>query len=235
MKNIFFSVFVLLVIVSSSNAQYYYDRSKNPDKPIVEKSGRDFDSFYFFSWDNNNPLSNQNYISQSSSLGTRLGYRKRLNDVDKLWVGADFGWVVYKQYVPYRTYQYGTQSISTETYNYSYNFSLTATLDYFFTPMENLITPYAGLGIGIAYDKFSQYYNIYGVTTNSYGLQVRPEVGVLVGFKKNSSWRIKAAVHYDYASNNGKLVDNNFITPGDDNYKGFVNMGFQVGIVKMAW
>jgi len=54
---------------------------------------------------------------------------------------------------------------------------------------------------------------------------VRPEAGVLIGFKENSPWRIKAAVHYDYSTNMST----------DFGYKNFVSMGFQVGLVKMAW
>jgi hypothetical protein len=180
-------------------------------------------------------MSNQNFVSQVSNLGTKLGIRKRLNSVDRLWVGGELSWAVYNEHVPFTSYQYGNTAVAAEVFNYSYNYSLTANVDYFFLSMEKNIVPYAGFGIGVAYDKFAQYYNIYGGAVNSYGLQVRPEVGFLLGFKENSSWRIKAAVHFDYASNTANLVDNNFITPGNDNYHGFINMGAQIGIVKMAW
>jgi len=229
MKKIFLLAAVSVAFVVSLNAQYYYDRSKNPDKKTgkisTAKTGRDFDRFYFLSWDNNAPLSNKDFISQSSSLGTKLGFRKRLNDEDKLWVGADFGWAVYKQYEPTNTYTYGTQSVTTDLYNYAYNYSLSGNLDYFFLPMEKIITPYAGLGIGAAYDKFAQYYNVYGSNSTSWGFLVRPEGGVLIGFKENSPWRIKAAFHYDFSSN----------TSTDFGYKNFSSMGFQIGLVKMAW
>jgi len=218
-----------------ARAQYYYDRTKNPDKNVVTKLGRDFDHMYYLSWDNNSPMSNPGYIDEASLLGLKLGFRQRLNNVDGLWVGAEFSWAVYKQHVPYSTYTYGTQTISAEVYNYSYNNSLTANIDYFFFPMEKKIVPYAGLGVGVAFDKFSQYYNIYGGSVSSWGVQVRPEVGVLIGLKENSSWRLKAAFHFDYASNSANLVNNNFITPAIDNYSGFINTGFQIGIVKMAW
>ncbi len=242
---------LLLIFVLSSacfvsgKAQYYYDRSKNPDRVVSpraekksrtdNKSDRDFDKFFFLSWDTNKPMSNTDFIGQSSSLGTKLGFRKRLNDEDKLWVGGDFGWAVYKQYMPFQTYQYGTSAVSTDLYNYSYNYSLTANIDYFFFSMEKIVVPYAGFGVGVAYDKFSQYYNIYAGSSDSWGLQIRPEVGVLIGFKANSAWRIKASYHYDYASNASNLVNNNFITPGNNNYTNFINTGFQIGIVKMAW
>lgn len=235
MKNIFIVLILCGLSVAELHAQYYYDRSKNPERVVNQKPGRDFDTFYFFSWDNNAPLSNKNFINQMSNLGTKIGLRKRLNSEERLWVGGDIGWAVYQQHVPFTSYQYGNTAIAAELFNYSYNYSVTFNLDYFLTPMDQLVVPYGGVGVGLAYDKFAQFYNVYGGSVDSFGLQMRPEVGVLLGFKKNSPWRIKAAFHFDYASNTGKLVANNFITPGNDDYHGFMNMGLQIGIVKMAW
>lgn len=225
---IFFILFVLTY--QMSNAQYYYDRSKKKDdKTIVSKStGRDFDRYYFFNWDINKPLSNKDFVSDQSSLGTRLGFRTRLTEEDRLWAGGDFSWVVYKQYVPYATYpdpSSPTGSISTDLYNYSYNYSITANIDYLFLSVDKVVVPYGGLGLGLAYDKFAQYFNIYGGSANSWGLMVRPEAGVLIGFGTNTSWRAKIAAHYDYATNNSN----------DFGIKGFSNFGLQFGIVKMAW
>lgn len=229
MKSSLLLIVVVGVSFVSGKAQYYYDRSKNPDKNTgkvsASKTGRDFDHLLFLSWDNNTPLSNKDFITQASSLGTKLGYRKRINEEDRLWVGGDFGWAVYKQYIPTQTYTSGTQSVTTDLYNYSYNYSLTLNVDYFFLPMEKLFVPYAGVGIGAAYYKFAQYFNVYSAEASTWGFLARPEAGILIGFKENSAWRIKAAYHYDYASN----------TSTDFGYKNFMNMGFQVGIVKMAW
>jgi hypothetical protein len=235
MKKIFFVTMIFGTAFLNVSAQYYYDRSKNPEKIVANKPGRDFDHFFFLSWDGNTPMSNPDFIKQSSSLGTKFGFRKRLNDEDRLWVGGDLGWAVYKQYIPTQTFTTGTKSLTTDLYNYSYNYSLTANLDYFLFPMKKLIVPYGGLGVGFAYDKFSQYYNIYGSTGDSWGLQVRPEVGVLIGFRENSSWRIKAAAHYDYASNSFDLSSNKFIPQGSNKYSNFMSIGFQIGLVKMAW
>jgi hypothetical protein len=229
MKNIFSLAAIMCASFISVKAQYYYDRSKNPDKNVEKisttKGGRDFDRFYFLSWDNNSPLSNKDFINQSSSLGIKLGFRKRINEEGKLWVGGDLGWATYKQYIPSNAYTYGTQSVTTDLYNYVYSYNLSVNIDYFFLPMEKIIVPYGGLGIGVAYDKFAQYYNIYGSSNTSWGFLAKPEAGVLIGFKENSPWRIKAAVHYDYSTN----------TSTDFNYKNFMSMGFQVGVVKMAW
>jgi len=234
MKKLFSIVVFSIAFVGSVKAQYYYDRSKNPDKiPNQPKQTRsrsssssssNYSKFIFAAWDGNKPMSNSSFIDQSSSLGARFGFRKRLNDEDKFWVGGDLSWSVYNQYFPYQTYTTGTQSVSTDLYDYAYNYGLTVNIDYFFLPMEKLVVPYAGFGIGIAYDKFNQYYNIYGDTpSDSWGLLVRPEVGVLIGYKQNSRWRLKAAVHYDYSSNTNSTYG----------YKGFTNAGLQIGILKM--
>ncbi|MGC4021737.1 MAG: hypothetical protein QM734_07240 [Cyclobacteriaceae bacterium] len=64
---------------------------------------------------------------------------------------------MYKQHIPLAAYQYGTTTISPELYNYAINYSLTGNIDYFFVPMEKIFVPYAGAGIGIAYNRFTQY------------------------------------------------------------------------------
>jgi hypothetical protein len=219
-------ILLTVLICNSLKAQYYYDRSKNPDKVMTDKKvGRDFDRYYSFSWDINKPMTNSDFISQQSSLGTRFGFRKRLNEEDKLWVGGDFSWAVYKQYIPYTTYYTSNGATSTDLYNYSYNYALTANLDYMFRPTDKVIVPYGGLGIGLAFNRFAQYYNVYGSASDKWGLIVRPEVGVLIGFGENASWRMNIGAHFDYAS----TKDSNF------GYDSFTNFGFRIGLVKMAW
>jgi hypothetical protein len=177
-------------------------------------------------------MSNTNYVSQFSTTGFKLGFRKRLTDEDKLWVGGDFGESVYNQYVPYQAYNFGTGAIATDLYHYAYNYNLTVNIDYFFFPMEKLFVPYVGLGIGASYIKFAEYYNIYSTTADSWGFLARPEVGFLVGYKQNSPWRLKAAAHFDYSSNTYNFYNNtNFIATSS--YQSFINAGFQIGIVKM--
>ncbi len=238
MKKLFLIAFFSIGFGASIRAQYYYDRSKNPDKipaqpnkpqnqPIkTPRNYGEYSKFFFASWDGNKPMSNTSFIDKFSGLGTRIGFRKRLNSEDKFWVGGDFSWAVYNQYVPYQTYTSGTQSVSTDMYNYSYNYGVTVNIDYFFFPMDKLFVPYLGFGVGVAYDKFNQFYNIYGNSPKaSWGLLVRPEAGFLVGFKKNSGWRIKAAAHFDYASNTNSTYG----------YKNFINTGVQIGVVRMLW
>ncbi len=241
MKKLFLIVVVSIAFVGSLEAQYYYDRSKNPDRipDQTKKQARaqsssytDYSKFFFASWDGNMPMSNASFINQSSSMGFKLGFRKRINDEDKLWVGGDLGEAVYKQYVPYQVYNFGTQSVATDLYHYAYNYSGTINMDYFIFPMDKLFVPYAGLGIGASYIKFSEYYNINSSSASSWGLLVRPEVGFLVGFKQNSPWRLKAAFHFDYASNSYNFYNNSSFL-ATSKYNNFINAGFQIGIMKL--
>jgi|GEM_PF-1712698 len=244
MKKIFFISVVFFLLVSSAKAQYYYDRSKNPDRVPDEvkqkkvrmdnSTGEEYRKYFYVAWDYNQPMSNKRFINQPSAIGLKLGFRKSLNDEDRLWWGFGFGWTTYKQHFPYQTYTYGSQAISTEVYNYSYNYSLTLNIEYYFLPMEKMVTPFIGLGVGAAYDKFAQYYNIYANSTSAWGVLLNPQIGVLIGFKENSPWRIMAAAHFDYASNKANLNNNNFLSQASDvNYYNFTNTGFQLGLLRM--
>ncbi len=225
MNRLLLILFTVLVF-QSLQAQYYYDRSKSPERTVTQKVGRDFDRYFSFSWDINQPMTNKDFISQQSSLGTRLGFRKRLNSEDKLWVGGDFSWTVYKQYIPYTTFYTASGATSTDMYNYSYNYALTVNLDYMLRSTDKVIVPYGGLGLGLSYNKFAQFYNIYGYASDKWGLMLRPEVGLLIGFGENSSWRMNVAAHFDYSTAADK----------DLGYSSsFTNFGFRVGLVKMAW
>src|SRR5574337_2146465 len=137
MKKIVVSVFILLCAVSSVQGQYYRDRTKTPEKKIqpvtkttkAKKIGPDYDQFYYFLFDVNQPVSNKDFIGNSSSFGSKLGYRKKIDDEGRLWGGVEFGYAVYKQHIPYQAYQYGSTAISAELFNYSINTSLTGNLD----------------------------------------------------------------------------------------------------------
>lgn len=229
-----FFVGLLMLTCSAGFAQYYYDRSKLKDKSFQNEAWtNDFTKYISFSWDFNRPLSNTQFINAPSSTGIRLSYRKRLNDIDNLWAGFDFGVVSYSQYFPYQTYSSSTSATSSDFYNYATAYSLTCSVDYFFLPAEKKIAPFAGLSFGAAAANFTQYYNVNKASDSGWGLQLRSELGVLASFKTNAAWKIKAAVHYDYASNASAFAKNNFLLVRGSGYKNFINAGFQVGIVKM--
>lgn len=226
---------VLVLLVSSRCfSQYYYDRSKLQPKVILDTARtRDFSKYLSIGWDFNTPLSNTHFINTTSAAGIRLSYRKKLSDMDNLWVGYELGAVSYSQYFPYQTYYSTSSAVSSDFYNYTTVYSLACAFEYFFLPMERKIVPFAGLSVGAAATDFKQYYNVNKATDNVWGMQLRPELGILASLKKNSSWKLKLAAHLDYASNTSKLAKNNFFLLGGGEYKNFVNVGFQVGVVRL--
>lgn len=221
--------------------RHCYGQEKNPLIVMGGQKDRSFNTLYFSSWDFNVPLSHKDFVNGTSFLGARLGQRKKLNKLNRLWVGWEMSWAVYQQHYPFTSYQLGQyQAITAKISNYSYNYSITGNVDYFFAPMKKKVVPYLGLGVGLAYDKFAQYYSVFYCSWKSYGLFVKPEVGILVGFKENALWRIKAALHYDHASNYGissdqySFIPSNTANPNGE-YRGIVNIGLQVGVVRMVW
>lgn len=231
MRKLFF-VSLLMITSVSSYAQYYYDRSKVKAKSVQDET-KDFTKYISLGWDFNTPLSNTQFINSTSSAGVRLSYRKRLNDVDNLWAGFEFGAASYSQYYSYQTYFSSSSATSSDFYNYVNTYSLAFSIDYFFLPLEKKIAPYLGLSLGAASTNFTQYYNVNKVNDNAWGVQVKPELGVLASPKTNGAWKIKAAVHYDYASNTTDFVKNDFLLLRGSDYKNFMNVGLQIGIVKM--
>jgi hypothetical protein len=193
----------------------------------------DFTKYFSLSWDFNVPLSNTQFINSASSAGVRLSYRKKLNDIDNLWAGFELGAASYSQYYSYQTYFSPTSATSSDFYNYANTYSLTCSIDYFFLPTEKKVAPYLGFSIGAVSTNFTQYYNVNKASDNAWGVQLKPEMGVLASLKNNAAWKIKAAVHYDYASNTSTLAKNNFLLLRGSEYKSFMSVGFQVGIVKM--
>ena len=133
----------------------------------------------------------------------------------------------------YQTYFSTSSATSSDFYNYANIYSFSCSIDYFFVSMEKKVAPYLGLSIGAASTNFTQYYNVNKASDGAWGVQVKPELGVLAGLKENSAWKLKAAMHYDYASNTSNFAKNDFLVVRGSEYKNFTSVGFQVGIVKM--
>ena len=192
-----------------------------------------YTKYLSLSWDINTPLSNRQFLGNASATGIKLSYRKRLSDFDNIWGGIDLGLVGYSQHFPYQTYYSSSAATSADFYNYATNFSVTCSIDYLLVPTEKKLIPFVGLALGGASTNFTQYYNVNTATDHAWGLLVRPEAGVIAGFKANSAWRLKAGLHYDFASNTSTFAKNNFLLLRGSEYKNFINAGVELGLVKM--
>lgn len=183
------------------------------------------ENYFYFNWDINVPLSNKDWLDQTSTSGGKLGYRVFVGD-RKFSVGADFNWATYDQYEPTETFQNQGGAITTDYFKYVYNYGLTASGQYYFNVggEDRHFFPYAGLGLGANYNEYALYYNIYKDNYKQWGFLARPEAGVLVRFGVRRSLGIMAAVHYDYSTNKSAEL----------NLDNFSSVGFQVGIMLMS-
>ena len=184
--------------------------------------GQYFDKTYSVALDINAPLSNTDYVSQISARGFKLGYREMIND--RFFAGFDFNNTSFTKYRPRRTYSNGTGAITTDLFNYTYNYGLVLSGEYYFR-VEQRIMPFAGIGVGASYIKYKQFFNVYSNQSDSWGVLVRPQAGVQLRLKDDSKWAFQAALHYDYSSAKNKDFD----------LGSFSSVGVNVGIIILTW
>lgn len=181
-----------------------------------------YDKTYSVSLDINTPLSNTDYVDQISGRGFKLGYREMINE--RFFAGFDFSNATFTKHKPRQTYSNGTNSVTTDLFNYTYNYGLALSGEYYFR-IENRIMPFAGFGIGASYIKYKQFYNVYANKSDSWGVLVSPHAGIQFRIKDDSKWALLTALHYDYSSAKNKDFD----------LDAFHNIGIQVGVVFLSW
>jgi hypothetical protein len=184
----------------------------------------DFDGYYTVSLDFNKPLSNTDWINSTSAFGLKIGYHRMLNA--KFSLGGELNASTYKQYHPTETFYNddGTGAVTTDYFNYIYAYGAVVSGRYHFT-YDKLINPYVGVGLGVAYNKYTRYYNVYGDQNKAFGFLARPEAGMLIRFSQRRAVAGLLGVHYDYSTAKDKT----------NGYNSFSNLGINVGIVILDW
>jgi outer membrane protein W len=182
------------------------------------------EKYIYLNLDVNKPLSNTNWISGSSAIGAKLGYRSFISP--NFSAGLDIGFSNFHEYEPTRTIENPTGAITTDYFHYIYNYSAVASGQYYFRDEDQQrFFPYAGLGLGASTNEYVLYYNIYDDSERSWGFLARPEAGILYRFTEHGSLGVMAAVHYDFSTNHSKKFD----------YRNFSGVGFQFGLVVMTF
>lgn len=184
------------------------------------------DSYFYINWDVNAPLTNKEWIDNTSTRGARLGFRKFIGAERKFSIGADVNWSYYREYKPTETFQQTAGAITTDYFNDIFHFGLAASGQYYF-PVGNRehFFPYAGIGLGAGSNTYSVSYNIYKDEEQSWGFLARPEAGILWRISTRRKIGLTAAVHYDYLTSKSESY----------NYSNFSTLGFQLGIMLMQW
>lgn len=179
---------------------------------------QEYNSVFHVGWNTLVPFSDKDFTGKTSSAGARLGYTKFLNE--RFGLGFEVGYSTLDDYVPLQTYLYEDGAISTDVYNYLYHLTVMANGQYFFSQGKRFI-PYASLGLGVALSQYKIFYNVYTEADNETGFAIRPEIGTLFKVKEYSSFGLKAALGFDYATN----ASDYFAT------KNFAGLNVQLGIV----
>jgi len=183
-------------------------------------------SYVYFSWDINTPMSNKDWIGTGSTSGAKLGFRHFIGPDSRFAAGVDLNWSYYQEYKPTETFQQSGGATTTDYFNEIFAIGLTANGQYYF-PVGNgeRLFPYAGLGLGASRNDYSVLYNIYTDQESKWGFLARPEVGILVRVGNRRRMGVMAAVHYDYSTAGSTTYG----------YKNFSALGFQLGIVLFQW
>jgi hypothetical protein len=179
--------------------------------------------YAYLAWDYNFPLSNKDWIKDSSPHGGMAGFRQFIRD-NQMSVGLDLNWTTYDQYELPQTFPMDNGAITTDYFKYLYQYGIVASAQYYHPIGSEIVFPYYGIGIGANYNKFAVYYNIYEDVQKSWGFLARPEAGVLVRFGEHRSLGALAAIHYDYSTMKNRDYD----------YSGFSSFGWKIGIVLMS-
>ncbi|MBT1706437.1 outer membrane beta-barrel protein [Chryseosolibacter indicus] len=178
------------------------------------------DKYFYVSLDISKPLDNTNWINSTTARGGKAGVRFFINP--KISAGLDLGWSTYDEYKPTKTIYTNNSAVTSDYFNYIYNYSAAISAQYNFKVGDGeVLFPYAGLGLGANTNEYVLYYNIYQDSERSWGFLARPEAGILVKFSHRRSIGAMAAIHYDYSTNKSENY----------NYDRFSALGFQIGLV----
>jgi hypothetical protein len=166
-----------------------------------------YQSAIYVGWNTTVPLSDKEFIGKTSASGLRMGFSKFIND--RLGFGLEGSYAMLDDYVPLRTYDFPGGTISAELYNYMYQFTVMANVQYYFLQGTKFI-PYASVGVGMAFTDYRIYYNAFEDQDTQNGFAIRPEVGTFFRVKEYSRWGLKGSISYEYAANKSEnfAIDN---------------------------
>jgi hypothetical protein len=196
-------IFFCILIAGPAAAQYY-------------------DKLFFIGWTVNSPLANQEFAGEPTARGARFGYREMFRE--KATIGIDVTLATYDQYIPRQTYYSPGTAFTTDFTHLVNTYGATVSGEYLFF-QERRLMPYAGLGVGAAYNNYKIFYNVYSSSDGAFGFLVRPRAGAWFRFRERGSWGINASLHLEYSTAKSEEMG----------YKYFLNPGFEIGLVNLSW
>lgn len=140
------------------------------------------------------------YISDVSFRGFSFSYSKFVKP--QVAVGITTGWNVFYSDLPYDTYTEGTASLSGKQYRTNNSVPVLGTVNYYFK-QDDKINTYAGLGLGIVYNRRNTDMYIYTIEQESWNFALQPEIGL--EFKVDPKIALTVAGKYCYGFESGEI------------------------------
>ncbi len=147
------------------------------------------------------------FIGRASFRGATFDYTRKLNL--NVGVGFEIAWNVFYEDLDYDTYTVETSSISGKQYRYCSAVPILFTANYYLKPTE-LLTPFAGLGIGTMYTGNELDMGVYAWTEDEWHFVLRPEIGVLVHMSPSTEFFISGKYYNAFKTEN--IGTRNYIT-----------------------
>lgn len=188
----------------------------------TQTSAQYFDKVLFVGWTGNVPVANRDFVESVTLRGGRIGYREIINS--RVMAGIDLTTASYDKYLPRQTYYSSGSAITTDFTHWVTNYGATLSGEYLFREEQRLM-PYVGLGLGVAYNSYKIYYNVFSSADNVFGFLARPRAGAWFRFSERSTWGVNVAVHVEYSTAKSEATG----------YKYFLNPGFEIGLVRLDW
>jgi hypothetical protein len=147
------------------------------------------------------------HIGSTSFRGASLEYNYLI--MPRLEIGLESGWNLFYEKQDEKVYTEGTASISGIQYRYTNTIPIIAGAKFILGHDANL-KPYGGLGIGTLYVNRYTDFGLYRLTTNTWQLAVRPELGLRYDYEHNKA--LFAAVKYYVADSNDELTGQSYVS-----------------------
>lgn len=153
------------------------------------------------------PAGNLNdYINQASfrGIGVDYEYMTPFN----VSFGLDAGINTFYERKGYDTYTDGTVSITGTQYRYTNSYPIMGSVGYYLLPNQ-IINPYASLGIGTIYTARDTDIGLYQAEVNTWQFSLRPEIGIIYNF--TPGFGVKVAGKYYQAFDTSELDAQSFV------------------------
>ncbi|MND66654.1 hypothetical protein D3C87_758100 [compost metagenome] len=140
------------------------------------------------------------YISDVSARGFSVGYSRFVKP--ELAIGFTTGWNVFHSSLPYDTYTQGSSSLSGKQWRTNNAIPILANANYYFAKKDK-INSYAGMGIGMVYNRRNTDMYIYTLEEESWNFALQPEIGL--EYKIDSKVALTVAGKYYYCFESGEI------------------------------